>query len=52
MRSFLNDDVGAGYYTIIWNGRDHSGRKVSSGSYILRLEAAKYTATRKVWVVR
>lgn len=47
----------AGVHTVVWDGTDNSGRKVSAGPYFLRLEASRgqagrYTGTRKLLVIR
>jgi hypothetical protein len=52
VRTLVDTNQKAGLYTFIWDGTDNSGRRVSSGSYFLRLEAGDYTATRKLCVVR
>lgn len=52
VRALVNERKDAGIHTIIWDGRDESGRKVSSGSYFLRLETVQHTATKKLCVVR
>ena len=51
-RVLVDEFQHAGTYSVVWNSRDNSGRKVSSGTYFLRLEAGEYTAMRKVCVVR
>jgi hypothetical protein len=42
----------AGRQTITWSGKDEAGRKVRSGVYFCRLEAGRYSDTRKIVVVR
>ncbi|MFQ5582972.1 MAG: FlgD immunoglobulin-like domain containing protein [Calditrichia bacterium] len=42
----------AGYYDAEWNGKDNAGKDVSSGIYIYRIKAGKYTATRKMILLR
>ncbi len=37
IRSLLNDQISAGEHSIIWNGEDDSGKKVSSGVYLYKL---------------
>ena len=34
---------GAGEHTLIWNGRDDAGRRVSPGVYVARLEAGDFS---------
>jgi len=54
----LSRGQGRGLHTITWDATDNSGRKVSSGTYFLRIavrpvgEAGQHTATRKLCVVR
>jgi flagellar hook assembly protein FlgD len=38
----------AGRRTLVWNGRNESGRTVPSGVYMIRLEAGTETHTRKL----
>jgi hypothetical protein len=38
----------AGDYSIVWNGRDDQGRSVGAGVYLYRLQAGKYTESRKM----
>jgi hypothetical protein len=45
-------DFAAGAHTLAWNGRDKHGRAVSSGPYIVRLEAEGRVASKKVMLVR
>ena len=42
----------AGRNVIEWNGRDDAGRRVSTGTYFLKVKAGGQTLTRKVVVVR
>ncbi len=37
IKSLLNDQITAGKYSIIWDGKDASGQKVSSGVYLYKL---------------
>lgn len=43
---------GAGWATLVWNGRDGSGREVGSGPYLLRLEAGREVVTRKIVLLK
>ncbi|MGE3800941.1 MAG: FlgD immunoglobulin-like domain containing protein [Candidatus Kapaibacterium sp.] len=42
----------AGTYAAQWNGRDESGRQVSPGMYMIRVEAAGRSGVARVQVVR
>ena len=47
----------AGYYTtaaeaIYWDGRNANGESVSSGVYFYRLQAADYSQTRKMVILK
>ena len=42
----------AGTYQTAWDGRDAQGQAVSSGAYIVRLDAAGQQATRKMLLVQ
>ena len=47
--SMLIDEIKEpGYYTVEWNGRDDSGRDVSTGIYIYRLISGEKVLTRRM----
>jgi len=37
IKTLLSDQISAGEYSITWNGKDDSGKKVSSGIYLYKL---------------
>ncbi|MBI5805985.1 carboxypeptidase regulatory-like domain-containing protein [candidate division TA06 bacterium] len=41
-----------GWHSVIWNGRDNGGRKVSSGIYLYRLSSGSGSAVKKLVVIR
>lgn len=41
-----------GRHSILWNGSDNRGRRVSSGVYFFRLDAADFTSARKLILVQ
>lgn len=51
IRTLLQRELAPGRHEVFWNGRDQTGRLVSSGIYWLRLESEKFSATRKMLVV-
>ena len=52
VRSLAGEVKNAGSYEIKWNGNDTENRKVSSGVYIVYLQAGGQTASAKILVVR
>jgi len=50
--TLLNNVKDAGTHHIRWSGRDDSGRTVSSGIYLVRIEAGKFSQTRKVLLLK
>ena len=42
----------AGRHTVQWDGLDHSGSRVSSGVYFIRIRADQYTAVKKTILLR
>jgi hypothetical protein len=41
-----------GNHTIVWNGTDNNGRSVSSGVYYYKMNAGKYSSTKKMIMMK
>ncbi len=52
VRQLLAGVLGPGTVVVTWDGRSSSGRRVSSGIYLIRLAAGGRTLTREVVLVR
>ena len=53
IRSLLNDQITSGEHSIIWNGEDDSGKKVSSGVYLYKLQVnGKTEAVKKCLLLK
>ncbi|MFH1008054.1 MAG: FlgD immunoglobulin-like domain containing protein [Candidatus Latescibacterota bacterium] len=54
MRTLVNGVLDRGKHSILWDGRDDSGREVSSGVYLYRLtvDGERGTETKKMVLVR
>ena len=44
--------LGAGYYRLTWDGRNHAGRAVASGLYFYRLATPEFVQTRKMTLLK
>ena len=50
--TLINEQMVAGHHEITWTGKDDYGHDVASGSYIYRIEAGEYSATRRMVLIR
>ena len=50
--SFFNSDKPVGLYKLKWNGINNSGQNVSSGIYILRMTAGKFSKSYKLMLMK
>jgi len=50
--NLLDESLPAGAHTAVWDGRDRSGRSVSSGTYFYRLESGSEILARKMLLAR
>ena len=48
VRSLLDERLEAGPHSIVWDGRNEEGHRVSAGVYLYRLEAANLSAARQL----
>ena len=52
VRRLLGGSLDAGHYSVVWDGRDETGREVGSGVYLYRLETPQLSRERKMLLVR
>ena len=52
VRTLVNARQLAGVKSVVWDGRDQSGKEVSSGIYIYRLQTGESIQSRKLSFVR
>lgn len=48
----LNENKAAGVYAVQWNGQDDHGRTVSSGIYLIKLDAGSQTQIRRMTLLK
>ena len=52
VRVLINEEREAGRYSIEWNSRNDQNQKLSSGVYILRMEAAEFVKDKKLMLLK
>ncbi|MDD3534520.1 MAG: carboxypeptidase regulatory-like domain-containing protein [Candidatus Cloacimonetes bacterium] len=52
VRSLINEVKEAGEFNAVWNGTDNNGRAVSSGVYYFKMNAGKYSSTKKMIMMK
>ncbi len=52
VRTLVNADMARGPHTLVWNGRDDSGRQMPGGIYFYRVEAPGLRTVKKVLLAR
>jgi hypothetical protein len=52
VKTLIKGSQNPGWHSVTWNGRDNSGRRVSSGIYLYRLTTGSGTAVNKLVVIR
>ena len=48
----IDGDLGPGTYEVTWDGADEVGRSMAAGTYVYRLEAGPFSASRRLTIVR
>ena len=52
IKTLVNERQTPGEHSVIWDGKDESGREVSSGIYFYRLEAGNFKLTRRMVLLK
>jgi len=52
VRTLVDEYKSIGFYNTIWNGKDNSGKKVSSGVYFYNMKTDKYHKFRKMILLK
>jgi hypothetical protein len=52
VRTLVNRPQGPGQYHVVWDGKSNTGRITSAGTFIMRVEAGKFSSVRKMVMVK
>ncbi|MCK9334483.1 MAG: choice-of-anchor J domain-containing protein [Candidatus Cloacimonetes bacterium] len=52
VKTLLSDNKAAGEHSVIWKGTDNNNQPVSSGVYFYKMNAGKYSSTRKMIMMK
>jgi len=52
VRTLVNEKRTAGYYSVIWNGKDDSNNTVGSGIYFYKISTEKYSEIKKMLLMK
>ncbi|NWF51351.1 MAG: T9SS type A sorting domain-containing protein [Ignavibacteriaceae bacterium] len=52
VKTLLNDFRNNGIYSVVWDGDNNFGERVSSGVYFYRMEAGSYVETKKMMLMK
>jgi sugar lactone lactonase YvrE len=52
VRVLIDGELAPGHYNEVWDGLDHSGRRLASGLYLYQLRAGNFSTTRKLVLMR
>jgi hypothetical protein len=48
----MNGPLNIGQHSVIWNGKDESGREAASGTYIVRMTAESFVASKSIRLMK
>jgi flagellar hook assembly protein FlgD len=52
IKTLVNETKSSGNYTARWDGTDENGQKVSSGVYFYKMNAGKYSSSKKMILMK
>jgi len=52
IRSLVTNGIYSGPQTVVWNGNNNAGEKVSAGIYFLKIKSGKHSIVRKLIMIR
>ena len=52
VRTLVNEEKASGNHSVVWNGKDNSGRSVGSGVYFYKMKAGKFSSSKKMILMK
>ena len=52
VKTLINEERNAGYHTIEWDGLNETNNQVATGVYFVRMSSDKFTAVRKIMMMK
>ena len=52
VRTLVDEEKGAGYHQVVWDGTDQTGRPVSTGIYLYQIKAGDFVETKKMQLIK
>ncbi len=52
VKTLVNDKYDAGNHQVVWNGTDDTNRSVGSGIFFYKMKSGRYTATKKMILLK
>ena len=52
IRTLVNKYLSINFYNMVWDGKDNNGVNVSSGVYFYKMDAGRYTSTKKMILMK
>ncbi len=52
VRSLVHENKPAGAYSVLWNGRDDTGRRAASGSYFYEIRVGEFISTKRMLLLQ
>ena len=52
IKTLVDEDMGAGFHSMKWNGTNNNGERMTSGIYYYRIKAGDFTALKKMILLK
>ena len=52
VRTLINEEISAGFHSVIWDGRDDLGKPLASGVFVVRMICGSFTAAQKLLLLK